>query len=271
MIFVDSHVHIHECFDVEFLLESALKNFRSAADTAVSSNKDVSFVLLLAERKSENWFKQIITKINTSGKNEIDLTESWIAAGNSNTSFKVEKSGCESTTIYIVGGVQTVTFEKIEVLGLCTHSDIADGLTLAETIALIEKAGGVAVLPWGAGKWVGARGTIVRKYLIENTSKKIYLGDNGGRPTAWPTPKIFLEESGKGLTVLPGSDPLPLQGEADRVASFGFYLDDSLSDNDDPTEYLKKMLISRQGEIVPYGNLLSNYRFIQNQIRVRLA
>ena len=59
--------------------------------------------------------------------------------------------------------------------------------TLSEAIA----SNGLAIVPWGFGKWVGKRGKALRRALESVDSRQFFLGDNSGRPKFSPTPLIF--------------------------------------------------------------------------------
>jgi hypothetical protein len=48
-VLVDGHVHIHDCFDLQILFESAQRNFSSAAG-ALGLGREFNAVLLLTER-----------------------------------------------------------------------------------------------------------------------------------------------------------------------------------------------------------------------------
>src|SRR4051794_39643129 len=100
--------------------------------------------------------------------------------------------------LLVIAGRQIVTAERIEVLALLTSETFEEGRPLDETIQRTKLAGALVVLPWGVGKWCGARGRSVANAAIRYA---VQLGDNGGRPLGWPRPVLFREHC-----VLPGSD-----------------------------------------------------------------
>ena len=67
--------------------------------------------------------------------------------------------------VLVIAGRQIVSAERIEVLALGTRTQIPDGQPLAATIDAVRADGALAVLPWGFGKWWGARGRMVDAYL----------------------------------------------------------------------------------------------------------
>jgi hypothetical protein len=272
MIFVDSHVHIHDCFDIGFLLDSAFQNFQNVALEHAESGQAASFVLLLTERNNEKWFKRISMTLEKTSRGEAPVAKNWKAVKtDSSDSLMVVRADSAEKKMYVVAGRQVVTREKIEVLSIYSREHVGDGLSLIETVTLIGQAGAIPVLPWGAGKWFGKRGEKIRKFLSEKRGSKVYLGDNGGRPNLWPTPTLFRLAADKGIAVLPGSDVLPLQGEAGRIGTYGFYLNDTILPGVDPAMYLKTKLLSQEAEIMPFGSLLKNSRFVFNQLHLRFS
>jgi len=268
MVFVDSHVHIYDCFDIDLLLDSALENFRSAAQQD-ADGQPACFMLLLTEGKKENWFRHTWKAVANSKDQQASIAENWIAGKTDYPEVLVvfRKDSAENK-LYIVAGRQVVTAENIEVLGLLSRKSVSDGLSLTETITSLQQAGAIPVLPWGVGKWIGARGKKI-EYLLENEDLKIYLGDNGGRPCLWPTPKLFLIAAGKNVAVLPGSDALPLKGEAGRAGSFGFFFDAPPGLH--PFSALRRHLLSRHPKIIPFGHLQRSSRFVRNQLALRFS
>ncbi len=272
MIFVDGHVHIYDCFDVDLFLDAALNNFQKAAKQYESTGQASSFVLLLTEGKNENWFKQSLALLDKKDQKNENISANWRLAktGNPHTLMAYRNKSPE-TNIHLVAGRQLVTNEKIEVLALYAQNSISDGLSLIETVAAIQQENAIPVLPWGVGKWIGARGKIIEAFLAAHETGILYLGDNGGRPSLWPRPTLFCLAEKKGIAVLPGSDALPLKSETRRVGGFGFYLDDALSQEKDPCTFLKHVLLSQKAPIVPFGHLQKNYLFMMNQLRLRLS
>lgn len=272
MIFVDSHVHIYDCFDVDLLLDSALKNFQEAAKQHNTGQDASSYVLLLTECEGDNWFQRQLTTFQDSEHNHGTFARRWCVVGSrEGNSMVVCRNDSSEDKIHLVAGRQAVTKEKIEVLALFFEKSIRNGLSLHETVDVIRQADGIPVLPWGAGKWLGKRGAILKDFLSVHGKSSLFLGDNGGRPQFWPTPGLFDLAQKKGVFVLPGSDPLPLPSEALRVGSFGFYLHGNSSYSDSPTAYLKKALCSSKTAPVPFGRLQRNRMFLFNQLRLRLS
>ncbi len=256
MVILDFHVHLYNCYDLGTVLTTAHESFhrlqraRAAATTAG--------VLLLAESRGYDRFAE--------------LRENGVP----DSGWQVERTG-ESCSlrcvnrdkiIYVIRGRQMNTAEHLEVLALCTDADIDDGQSLAATVQAAAAGGGIAVLPWGAGKWTGRRGRIIREFL-ETTRDKVFLGDNGGRPVGWPEPKHFDLARKKRIPILPGSDPLPLPGEERRVGSYGGILAARLPGGS-VASTLRQVLL-QSPEVEPVGRRRSPFTFFLQQVRLRLA
>lgn len=270
MIFVDAHVHIYDCFNIDLLLDSALNNFQEVAKQHAIMHQPLSYVLLLTKGKKESWFQDLSATLDAN--RQCKITEKWSAVdkGDEN-SLLIFRNDFPEKEIHVVAGHQVVTIENIEVLALFMKQDLTNGLSLYETVARVKQSGGIPVLPWGAGKWFGKRGKIIKKFLLNHELGNLFLGDNGGRPRFWPTPNLFNLAEETGAVVLPGSDPLPLPGEASRVGHFGFFLQENGLDVDSPTKCLKNALLSPKVTISPFGCLQKNRLFFLNQFRLHAS
>lgn len=268
MIIVDSHVHIYDCFDPEHFFDSALGNFRQVADGSKSGDGSVAYMLLLAESSGNFWFKKALSRTKAGEKPDSSL-EKWSLTL---TEDNLTLTACNESlnkTIHLVAGRQIVTAEKIEVLALFGDISVSDGLSLQRTIQAISQSDGLPVIPWGVGKWFGKRGKVIHDFLTHYQGKDLFLGDNGGRPCFWPTPSLFQLARRKNRGILPGTDPLPLPGEENRIGSFGFMLQNRNLDLICPARSLREFLRTGQGNICPYGQLQNNGNFFMNQLQLR--
>lgn len=267
-ILVDAHVHIYSCFNLEAFFDSALKNFKASARQQGHSNHFQS-MLLLTETQSDHYFRQLAQLADQSKGSEPQNMGQWsIHATQEDCSIFV--SNPQGERIYLIAGRQVVTSENLEVLALLTAQTFEDGSTLEQTIEAVISSGGVPVIPWGFGKWIGHRGTILTQLLEKNPYSALFLGDNGGRPVFWPVPPLFKQATQKGLQVLPGTDPLPFEYESGRPGSFGFATQGELNP-DKPAESLKQMLLDSSAAIQAYGSREQPIRFIRNQVSMQIV
>ena len=271
MIFIDAHVHIYDCFDIEVFFTAALQNLKSAV--AEKSDRDglqPVFMLILAEGKGKSWYQKMAARL-LAERSVITPTGAWTLYPTEETlSLVAQKNDHKSEKLYIVAGRQIVTAENLEILALFCNNDIPEKMSLIETVGSIKDCDGVPVIPWGAGKWFGKRGKILQEFIVRSGEKNFYLGDNGGRPCFWPTPELLHFAKEKGFHILSGSDPLPLPHEAHRAGSFGVFLDHPLDDSNSPAHSARELLRSGQQELCPFGRLQKNVPFVLNQLLLRL-
>ena len=258
LMLVDGHVHLHDCFDVELLLDSALNNFQNLSyDNAV-------FFLALTESKSQNYFQRLYQLAQGHEDLELILNNWQIELTDESCSLRARKS---NTNIYIIAGRQIVTVEKLEVLALLTDETFADGSTIEKTIDRVLKSGGIPVIPWGFGKWMGKRGKILSK-LLKSPINGFFLADNSGRPIFWQEPKLFEQALQQKIGILSGSDPFPLKSESDRPGKAGFSISGTL-DPQKPASSLRKMLLHHNSSPQTYGALETPWRFLRNQVAIQ--
>ena len=262
MIIADAHVHIYDCFDPTLFLDYAETNFSCHAQTISPGKKFHSF-LLLSETTQINWFQRLAAYADK----EHELGRWRFLHTDEKISLQAERA--DNFCIYLVAGRQIVTAEKLEVLALFTDRKFKNGVSLVKLIKDINRCGAMAVIPWGTGKWLGKRGQFLKKLIVNEAELNFFLGDNGGRPFFWPEPVHFKIARQKKISILRGSDPLPLAAESRRAGSFGFYLQGTLSE-ETPAKDLKKLLTSRIKDIKDYGKFQGGLRFFLNQLLLRL-
>jgi hypothetical protein len=239
MILIDSHVHIHDCFDLHVFLDSALANFINQA-TRYNEEKNFITVLLLTESERENRFQYLVNCARKGYVIGADTPSQWIFyLTDENCSLQAKHNG--NYNLFVVAGRQIITEEKLEVLALATDNHFKDGKPIKQVIQSIHDQGALPVIPYGFGKWFGRRGLILRD-LIEKTKN----------------PRFFL----------PGSDPLPFTSECRRAGSFGFSVNGLISSKH-PAEELKHILLDPNKTLQRYGRLEKAPRFIINQLAMQ--
>lgn len=259
LILADAHVHLHDCFPLDRVLDSASANFSKFGKPEAAFQG----ALFLAEMAHQNQFEQLFQQAQEQGYKMGDWT--LYRTDETVSLTAVHLSGQE---IFILAGRQLVTTEKLEVLALITDCSFTDGMPLEETIECILAADGVPVLPWGFGKWIGKRGKLLQTLLQAQKFPLLYLGDNSGRPVFWWRSPYFQQAAAQGLRILPGTDPLPLTTEYQRPGSFGFKTQGTLN-RQQPGQAIKQLLLNPATAISPYGSLENPFRFLQNQLQIR--
>jgi len=264
-LLIDAHVHLQGCFELSCFFDSAYQNFCHYVRPAGSG---FSAVLLLSEVAGVQQFDRLKAICNSDKLDQQAELGSWrLFKTEDNAALEVRRENGDA--MFIIAGRQIVTLEKLEVHALLTETLFADGEPLDETISKIKSDGALPVIPWGAGKWLGERGKVLMNFITSDMSNNVFLGDNGGRPFLWGTPRHFVDGRLKGMLVLPGSDSLPLAREVKRVGSFGFKMQGGLIGNQ-PASELKKRLFCDDLSVEPYGRLHSLIGFLKDQVSLRL-
>jgi hypothetical protein len=172
--------------------------------------------------------------------------------------------------IYLLAGQQLVTAENLEVLSLLALPEIPDGLELAETVRRIRQQGGLPVLPWGVGKWLGRRGAIVSEFLSREHDGPLFVGDNGGRPGLWSFVPQFHQARVRGIRILRGSDPLRCSYRRRSAGSYGNTLRCPFNP-DRPGQSLCDALTPAGTTIETFGGHESPLHFLRDQIALRIS
>jgi len=232
---VDGHVHLHTCFGVEAFLEAALSNFEAARREL--GEPDAIACLLFSESSWSHYFVAF-----TRGLLERTVPGWRVDSTSEDCSIVACKNG--AAPLVFISGRQIVTAERLEVLALGTVREYPDGLPFREALDLAVASGAIPVVPWGFGKWTGARGRAVEEALRSSRAGEIFLGDNGGRPAVAPTPRLFEVARATGVPILPGSDPLPLPGEVGKPGRVGFVLEGPV-DTQRPSASIRALLSAR--------------------------
>lgn len=262
-ILVDAHVHIYDCFEIHRLLDAAYHNFQCAAAVQAGESEFIG-ILMLTESFGHECFSKM-REVRSGGGPQLG-TWRFLHLAEDESALLAQRTNGEQ--LIIVSGRQIVTCERIEVLALAMDLPIRDGLPLVEVLAGINTNGGLAVLPWGVGKWFGRRGDLIRRILHQCDAQDIFLGDIAGRPSFWPRPAIFRLADLKGIRILRGTDPLPLAAEETRPGSYGFQIIAPVPLSR-PSHELKQLLLDREVVIRPYGRGDNISRFIRNQFTLR--
>ena len=248
---VDGHVHFHDLKRVAATLDAAATNF-----AALSPNgRAIRGVLLLTQAAGEHVFERL-------------------DAGAARGGWRFEPVAAEPETVLavkngiaiaIVCGRQVKSRNGLEVLALGTCREFADGREIEQTIADVRGSGAMAVIPWGFGKWLGARGTRVRSVLDANGERALAVGDNGGRLAIWGVPTLVRESERRGFRVVPGTDPFPFGGDYRRVGAFGFMAEVDI-DPAAPWGSLRDWLESSPSSLECFGAACGPVRFLVNQV-----
>ncbi|KAA3599682.1 MAG: hypothetical protein D8M57_03955 [Candidatus Scalindua sp. AMX11] len=257
---IDGHVHYYNCYDPERFFDAAITNLEISFRSNNSKEGNLQKILLFTEGKEHNNFSRF--------KNN--------GIRGHNFGFENTKEGCSliltknsEPHCFILAGRQIVTQEKLEILSLASTHKIEDGLPAKEVVTTLLDRKEITVLPWGVGKWFFKRGKTIKKIVKEYHSPYLFIGDNGARPSFWPTPKLYDISKEFGVRVVSGSDPLPFSEDTCRVGTFGFTIEGRVS-VDKPAESFRNILLSNKGSITLFGNRDNARQFLRRQLKHRL-
>lgn len=262
MVLVDGHVHIYECFEPGAVFDAAADNFAAAAH-GLRHERDYAAVLCLVESRHERFLDRVRSGVE--GRTWRGRRGYWELEQTAEPEALVVQ--CGSRRLCLCAGRQLVTRERLEVLALGTTAPLPDGEPIDATLQSVRDVGAVAVLPWGVGKWLGARGTVLARVLEDPRFRHVCLGDNGNRLELGPEPRQFVVARRVGRRVLPGSDPLPLPGEEVRAGSYGFAIDVPL-DPRRPAAALLALLGSGLA-VTAFGRRTPLTRFVGRQLKLK--
>jgi hypothetical protein len=261
-LLADAHVHFYRGYDRGVFFQSAVEHVRRAAG-GLGLPPTTPGCLLLAESRGEQWFRRCRDEA-AAGRRAAD---GWMLAATAEEDSLVVRRGWDR--LFLIAGRQIVAREGIEVLALATDAELPDGLPLADVLGWIGDRGALAVLPWGFGKWWGARGAAVRQALRRHAGERLFLGDSGGRPQAGPAPRLLREAADQRTRILPGSDPLPLPGEERRAGSYGFVVRGAF-DERRPAASLRRLVPGAALQPPAYGRRTGLLGFAAAQLALRL-
>ncbi|HEX7090764.1 MAG TPA: hypothetical protein VF192_11560 [Longimicrobiales bacterium] len=259
-VLVDGHVHLHACFDLQTFLDSAVGNFRRAAEGAGLPGDTLGCLCLVD-------FGPRLPFVELRDRAGAEVCDGWTVGA-----LDEESSLCLTRTdgarLLLLAGQQIHTRDGLEVLALATAKRFQDGLGLEETVDRVLAADAIAVVPWGFGKWWLGRGRRVAR-LIERAPPGLFLGDNAGRPELGRRSRLFDLAAERGVRVLPGTDPLPFRRSAALPGRYGFALPAGLHPQR-PAEGLRRALLDATAQPRIFGRRARPLRFLRDQTMINL-
>ena len=258
VLLVDAHVHFHECFTWKTFLDAAASNFESARRELGLPNESPG-CLMFTESAGIHAFRALADQ-------RLARSQGWNQnLGDDGVSITMQR---EDRAVIVIAGRQIVTAERLEVLALGCERDVSDGQPVREVLGEVNDAGAVAVIPWGCGKWFGARGKLLRALIENENAPKVCLGDNGGRPSSFRRPPLLAWAESHGVVVLAGSDPLPMRSQVDRAGSYGSILS-GWRMTASPGRLVKARIAELQTSPRTFGKLSSLSATVRAQLELR--
>ena len=236
---VDPHVHLYDQYPLEVWYRAALAN--------LGVSPSVFGVVVVVDREGQDSFGRFRRELSS------QIWEEQIPQPNG----PVSRAGVIHTTeqaLYVVQGVQYISAEKIEVLGLGVQRCCSDGLPCGDLIRRIASEQGIVCLPWSPGKWFGTRGRVVRSLMDEFSGAGLLFGDISLHTRIVPPSLLLRRAAGLGFTVVRGTDPLPRPCDATLVGSYGFGFESCEALNlDNVVERLRVAMSSKTSKLQVWG------------------
>lgn len=254
---MDSHVHLHPPFESAAALDQAVLNM-TAAGRGLGLDSAPLHCLMLAEMSEERMDR----RLDALRRGERQWTAHPLEGG---LSYRAHRE--DGAVVFLVRGRQVATQDGLELLALGTVAPFPERPSLEAAIHRAQEIGALPVIPWGFGKWWRGRANRIRRALTADPP--VLIGDNGGRWRQWPRPRLFDEAESLGVSVLPGSDPLPLRGQVSRVGSYGLVLYTAL-DRSAPARFLLDRLRSADPPVQVFGRRASLSQFVRDQVAMQL-
>ena len=153
---VDAHVHLYDCFCLSDVLDSAHDNFQNIAKQDSTCSNFLGF-LLLAETARDHAYSKLREDAKRGKGIATKDGEKWYFSCFDDDETAISAVRSTGQILIIIAGRQIVTKEGLEVLALITTNSFEDGTTIRDAIKLIGHCKGIAVIPWGVGKWLGQK------------------------------------------------------------------------------------------------------------------
>ena len=259
---IDTHVHYYPFCTFPEYFDSAFSNMQDAASKIDSSN-DFTYILCLLETRTSHWYKDLLA-IACSSKQFGD----WLIESQDNNQV-LRLSQNDNKELLILPGQQIITSENLELLTIGTTDEISHDSPAHFYINKYSDTH-LVILPWGVGKWLGNRGRIVSDLIRQDNDHRFALGDNSGRASLWKHIPQFDQARSKNINILAGSDPLPIAGQQNKVASYGSIISGALQPENLAHQIRLKLLDTQANSIRSYGHIDSLFRFIISQLLLRL-
>lgn len=209
LIRIDPHAHLYDCYPLIDWVGAAMRNLLGS-ENRTPTNAELFVVVV--DRIGQDSFARFRSEVPSFG------------AWSEDDSYSPSLLGVltyQGRALRIIRGVQYVTAERLEVLGLGVARTISDGVGFKETIEAVKIAGGFPCIPWSPGKWLGARGMVVINTLDSHPPGELLFGDISMRSRFGPPSRILARAKRAGFKVLAGSDPLPRTADTELVGSYG--------------------------------------------------
>lgn len=260
---LDTHVHIYPTFDPASALDSAWLNLTQIIRDHHLENAVPAFIWSRFARETDLY--QLLTA-------HAAECGGWYADPAETTSVGFWAQHTDGKRLFIFLGSQLVSQEGLEVLLAGAYEAHFQGKPVADIITHYGNTH-LVILPWGVGKWMGQRGRLVEELVCGTLNGKFVLGDNSSRPAFWSPIRAFIKaERNQHKKVCPGTDPLPIKGQEQRIGQSGIVLEHLPADIFTSSDILPRALKTGSNQFKSgFDRREHPLRFFLNQLKIRLS
>jgi hypothetical protein len=223
-IAVDTHVHLYPDHAADRLLGSAHDHLKRIAPDAER------FALCLTERAGHTAFADLAAGTRAA--------PGWTLHATPEPAALLARSS-NGAELLLLAGRQIVTTERLEVLALGADERWPDGQPIRDVLNQVHAARALAVLPWGLGKWLGARGALMQRLIANATPGDFALADTYLLPVLTRRPPPLRRAEKRGFRILAGTDPLGRAGEESIAGRYGVLVEGAWNDAQPATSLLR--------------------------------
>ena len=267
-VLLDAHVHYHPGFSKAVFFAAAAANLQAGREQLGLDASTLSGIML-TESHGVDAFGEFAGRAATSLPEGTSPDGWWFRRTEEDNSLWAVRSSAPDQPLLVIAGRQLVTREGLEVLALGCREPLADGMELRQARDAVIEACGIPVVPWGFGKWWFQRGAMVAELIDAGDAEGAwFMGDNAGRPRLSRRPPMFARAAARRVFVLPGSDPLPLLGQADKVGRCGFRMSSDF-DTDHPARAVLDWLRGSTEQPQTFGLYEGLGSFVRDQVAMQ--
>lgn len=255
---VDGHVHLHACFDIDTAFDVAKRNLDSVR-SKLHLPAATSDVLWLAELRDERATDRLRASLAHGGRWQPDVSDGAIMR------LQHSEHGHKLTVVF---GRQIRTAENLEILVVGTMEQTPSGRPLEETVEASLDQDALVMIPWGFGKWTGARGRTVARAYERFSAQGVRLADTGAHSRFRGDPGVFVRSIADENPILSGSDPFPFPDQIRAIGRTGFVLTDIPADFGWPD--MLSAVASLKGQPRRFGRSFRTTEFARLQVKMQL-
>lgn len=263
-VYLDAHCHLYPPFSVDGFLDGARSNLDNQTDDLAPAGNTTNILFLADPVGLPATSRSRLLSHTTPGS-------PWVIEDRE-AGTSVVASHRDGSVVYLVFGHQLETRSGLELLAMgCSlpPEDLRPDALPRMVDSILDRAG-LAIIPWGLGKWTFDRRQVLRRLLDQKPGKGLFLADSAIRPARLPRSRLFRRAESIGIPVLAGSDPLPLGDQERRAGQLHSRITGRL-DPSRPWRSLRKELLELDGQPAIVGARDSLMQLLASQIRLRIS